>query len=87
MLYRRLAEVELENAILRDTSTRSNSYNLRPTTAGTSGHFMQANKGAKLLSSIRIIRDGELTGTTINPIGAGRFGVCYTKYLATIKYV
>jgi len=68
VLYRRY--VEIDNVILLDTSTRSKSYN---PTAVTSGHFIQGNE---VILSIRILSEGKLTRTTINP---GRFDAFYIK--------
>lgn len=83
--FRKVQEVELENALLRDPNSRGNRLHrlgYSRTAVATSGHF--APSVTSLLACIRIICEQDFSSEP-RRLGAGRFGICYLRALGHYK--
>ena len=83
---RKVQEVELENALLRDPNSRSNRMHRlgysRGAAVATSGHF--APSATSLLACIKIICEQDFSSEPRH-LGSGRFGMCYLRVLGHYK--
>jgi len=80
---RKLGEATLENAVLQDSTIRSNGgHKKQICTVGTSGHFRGSIvPSPKLLPSIKVIKQEDIEMYSAGPecLGEGRFGKCYVR--------